>query len=327
MVPSWAGRCTKGPSVIPELPEVETVRRELASWLPGRTVLEAERMDAPAGPKYAGLERLPGQRIEAVQRRGKFLLLPLVHMPADARRAQGGSARQDGHSEAKGDELVVHLGMTGVVRRTPPPGHLRVRLRLSGPAPSDLYFQDVRRFGRFTVVPAGDYRHLPTLAALGPDALDQAFTTEGFRRALARSGVAIKTLLLSQRVVAGVGNIYADEALWRVGVHPLRPARQLRRAQVVALHGALLEVLEASLALQGTTLYDYRTVNGEVGAFLQELAVYGHAGEPCRRCGTRLERLVVGQRGTHVCPRCQPAPRRASRRVTRRAPRRTRRAA
>ena len=317
MAPSWAGRCTKGPSAIPELPEVETVRRELASWLPGRTVLDAERVDAPAGPKYAGLERLPGQRIERVLRRGKFLLLPLARTPVDAMRVDSSVARQGGDSEAGHDELIVHLGMTGVVLRTPPPGHLRVRLRLSGPEPSDLYFQDVRRFGRFTVVPAGDYRRLPTLAALGPDALDPAFTAEGFRRSLSRSGVAIKTLLLSQRVVAGVGNIYADEALWRVGVHPLRPARQLRRAQVVALHGALLEVLEASLAVQGTTLYDYRTVNGEVGAFLQELAVYGHAGEPCRRCGARLERLVVGQRGTHVCPRCQPAPRRALRRARR----------
>ncbi len=286
------------------------MRRELEPWLTGRTVLAAERVDAPPGPKYAGLEGLPGHRIEAVTRRGKFLIMPL--------RGPASTAGVDA-------ELIVHLGMTGVVRRTPPPGHLRVRVAFDGLEPATLYFQDVRRFGRFTLVSAGDYRSLPTLASLGPDALDPAFTVGGFRRALAGSEVAIKPLLLSQRPVAGVGNIYADEALWRVGVHPLRPARTLSRAQVVALHGAVIDVLEESVALQGTTLYDYRTVNGEVGSFLERLAVYGHDGEPCARCGTTLEKLVVGQRGTHVCPRCQVAPRRRrTRRAATRVPSRTR---
>jgi len=288
------------------------VRRELEPWLTGRTVLAAERVDAPPGPKYAGLEGLPGHRIEAVTRRGKFLIMPL----------RGPASTSTGGVVA---ELIVHLGMTGVVRRTPPPGHLRVRVAFDGLEPATLYFQDVRRFGRFTLVSAGDYRSLPTLAALGPDALDPAFTPSAFRRALARSEVAIKTALLSQRAVAGVGNIYADEALWRVGVHPLRPARSLTKAQVEALHGAIVDVLEESVALQGTTLYDYRTVNGEVGAFIERLAVYGHDGEPCARCGTRLEKLVVAQRGTHVCPRCQVAPRRrAARRSTTPTPSRTR---
>ena len=225
-------------------------------------------------------------------RRGKFLLLPLATPDAERR-----------------DELVIHLGMTGVISPTPPLSHLRVRVTLDGPEPSTLYFRDVRRFGRFTVVRAGDYAALPTLAALGPDALDPAFTPERFARALSGSGVAIKTLLLSQRPVAGVGNIYADEALWRVGVHPLRAARRLTRVQARALHGAIVAVLEESVALQGTTLYDYRTVNGEVGAFLERLAVYGHDGDPCPRCGSTIEKLLVGQRGTHVCRRCQPPPR------------------
>jgi len=313
MARSSVGRSTKGPSRIPELPEVETVRRELEPWLTGRTVLSAERVDAPPGPKYAGLERLPGHRIEAVTRRGKFLIVPL-RGPA----TMGAGAAVDA-------ELIVHLGMTGVVRRTPPPGHLRVRVTFDGPEPATLYFQDVRRFGRFTLVRRGDYRGLPTLASLGPDALDPAFTASGLRRALAGSEAAIKTVLLSQRPVAGVGNIYADEALWRVGVHPLRPARALSKAQVEALHGAIVDVLEESVALQGTTLYDYRTVNGEVGAFIDRLAVYGHDGEPCARCGTTLEKVVVGQRGTHVCPRCQVAPRRRrARGATARAPSRTR---
>jgi formamidopyrimidine-DNA glycosylase len=206
--------------------------------------------------------------------------------------------------------LVIHLGMTGVVSPSPPASHERVRLELDGPEPRTLHFRDVRRFGRFLVLPGGDRSSLPTLADAGPDALSPEFTAAGLRRALARSEVAIKTALLSQRPVAGVGNIYADEALWRVRLHPLRPSRSVAAEGARALHGAIVDVLRESVALQGTTLYDYRTVNGEVGAFLERLNVYGHAGDPCPRCGTTIERLVVGARGTHVCPRCQPRPRR-----------------
>jgi formamidopyrimidine-DNA glycosylase len=234
--------------------------------------------------------------VREVTRRGKFLLLPLE---------RGGAA--------SGDELVIHLGMTGVVGAAPPPAHLRVRLELDGPQPSVLYFRDVRRFGRFLVARAGRYEGLPTLQALGPDALSDEFAPAGFGAALARSGVPIKAALLSQRAVAGVGNIYADEALWRARIHPLRPARRLTRHEVRALHQAIREVMAAAVEAQGTTLYDYRTVAGEVGAYRERLAVYGHAGEPCPRCGSAIERLVVGQRGTHACPRCQRRPRREKR--------------
>jgi formamidopyrimidine-DNA glycosylase len=275
------------------LPEVETVRRELAPWLPGRTVRAVVRVDAPVGPKTAALERAVGQRIESVERRGKFLLLPL---------------RRPGAVECE-DELVIHLGMTGVLSPTEPAHHVRLRLELDGPAPAKLYVQDTRRFGRVLVVPRGDHRSLPTLAGMGPEPLSDGFTTKGFRTALGRSGMSIKTFLLSQRPVAGVGNIYADEALWRVGVHPLMPANRLSRAQANALHAAVRDVLGAAVAAQGTTLYDYRTVHGEVGAYLEQLAAYGHDGDPCPRCGTPIVKLVVGQRGTHVCPRCQRPPR------------------
>ncbi len=272
------------------------MRRELSPWLPGRTIRAVVRVDAPVGPKTASLERAVGRRIEAVERRGKFLLLPLRHPDAGACE----------------DELVIHLGMTGVLSPTPPEHHVRLRLDLDGAAPATLYVQDARRFGRVLVVPRGDHRSLPTLAAMGPEPLDDAFTVAGFRAALARSGMAIKTFLLSQRPVAGVGNIYADEALWRVGVHPLRPASRLTRSQAEALHGAIRDVLGAAVAAQGTTLYDYRTVNGEVGAYLERLDAYGHDGDPCPRCGTSIVKLVVGQRGTHVCPNCQRAPRGAA---------------
>ncbi len=258
-------------------------------------MLVVERVDAPPGPKTANLERAVGQRIEAVTRRGKFLLLPL-------RRS---SAAPSGGDAVPGDELVVHLGMTGVLSPRPPVSHLRLRLRLDGPEPDVLYVQDARRFGRVLVVPSGDYRTLPTLAAMGPEPLSSAFTVVAFAAALARSGQPVKAHLLSQRPVSGVGNIYADEALWRARVHPQTPARALSRARVRALHAAIREVLAAAVELQGTTLYDYRTVNGEVGAYLEKLDAYGHDGDPCPRCGAPIVRIVVGQRGTHLCPRCQ----------------------
>jgi formamidopyrimidine-DNA glycosylase len=251
--------------------------------LTGRTIVSAELVDAAPGPKYAALTRAAGQCIGGVRRRGKFLLLPL----------------------SRGDELVIHLGMTGVISPFRPEGHVRVRLVLNEGRQSALYFRDVRRFGRFMVVPAGDYRLLPTLSAMGPEPLSEEFTAVAFRRALARSGTPIKTCLLSQKPVAGVGNIYADEALWRARIHPETPARSVPAARVGPLRDAIRSVLEASISAQGTTLNDYRTVNGEVGAYLEQLAVYGHAGEPCRRCGSEIARKVVGARSTHFCPRCQ----------------------
>ncbi len=271
---------------MPELPEVETVRRELAPWLTGRTILRARRADAPRGPKYSHLEEAEGRRILEVNRRGKFLLLPL----------------------SGGREMVIHLGMTGILSPKRPDEHLRVRLELSGRDRTTLYFKDARRFGRFLVVPQGAYRTLPTLAQMGPEPLDAGFTTDAFLALLRASRAPIKAFLMSQRPVAGVGNIYADEALWRARIHPTTPAARISRAKVEALRRAIVAVLEASLVAQGTTIHDYRTVNGEVGRFLEQLAVYGHDREPCRRCGATLAKMVVGQRGTHFCPRCQRRP-------------------
>lgn len=248
---------------------------------------------APLGPKYAGLERALGRTIEAVDRRGKFILVPL----------------------SGGLELVAHLGMTGVLAQAAPAEreakHLRVRMELSGAAPNVLYFIDPRRFGRFLVVERGQYAALPTLAALGPEPLEPAFTVAAFSEALARSRMSVKAYLLGQRPVAGVGNIYADEALWLAHVHPLTPADELTPAQVRALHEAVRGVLGAAVAAQGTTLSDYRTLLGRTGEYARQLNVYGRAGEACPRCGTTLERLVVGQRGTTYCPSCQRAPRAA----------------
>ena len=268
---------------MPELPEVETVRRELEPWLTGRTIVKAERVDAPPGPKYAGLERAAGQRVEAVNRRGKFLLLPLE----------------------RGDDLVIHLGMTGIVSPRDPGKHVRVRLELDEGENPTLYFQDVRRFGRFLLVPTGDYTSLPTLHAMGPEPLSDAFNPEQLAEAFAKSSVAVKTYLLSQKPVSGVGNIYADEALWASKIHPLTPSNRVPKRQIPLLVTMIKDVLTASLAVQGTTLRDYRTVGGEVGAYLDELNAYGQKEAPCPRCGTPISKIVVAGRGTHFCPKCQ----------------------
>ena len=268
---------------MPELPEVETVRRELDAWLPGREIKRAERVEAPSGPKYAGLRRAAGQRIEGVDRRGKFLLLPL----------------------SRGDELVVHLGMTGVISDRDPGEHLRVKLTLSGRSRRHLYFQDVRRFGRFLVVKAGVYDGLPTLASMGPEPLEPAFDAEQLHAGLQRSTAPIKSCLLSQKPVAGLGNIYIDEALWRARIHPRTAAKRVSKNKTTRLHEAIVNVLRASLEAKGTTLNDYRQVDGEEGEFAEQLDAYGRAGLPCRRCKHPLSHATIGQRSTCFCSRCQ----------------------
>ncbi|MDP6935295.1 MAG: bifunctional DNA-formamidopyrimidine glycosylase/DNA-(apurinic or apyrimidinic site) lyase, partial [Myxococcota bacterium] len=267
--------------MIPELPEVETVRSHLAGWLPGRTIRSARLADAQ-GPKYVNLERAAGQRIHSVERRGKYLVLPL----------------------SGGDELIVHLGMTGRIRATAPDGHLRVVVELDGPAPSTLYFEDTRRFGRFLVAPDGDRSAVPTLAKMGPEPLEPEFTVACLARGLQSRG-SIKPLLHSQRAVAGLGNIYIDEALWRARIHPLQPAHRVSRQKVGRLHEAIVEILSAAVERGGTTLQDFRDVEGRSGGYGADLQVYGRAGESCTRCDAVLRRLLVAQRGTTFCPRCQ----------------------
>jgi formamidopyrimidine-DNA glycosylase len=267
---------------MPELPEVETVRRQLEPWLLDRRIRAAHLVHAPAGPKYAGLDRAAGRRILAVRRRGKFLLLPL-------------SDSQD---------LIIHLGMTGSLTAGPGDGHVRVALELSGPPPRRLYFRDPRRFGRLLVVPAGDYGSLPTLHRMGPEPLEREFSLDAFVLAL-ESRASIKAHLLSQRAVAGLGNIYVDEALWRARIDPRRPSCSLSRRKIAELRRAIRAVLRESIAAKGTTLSDYRTVDGGTGRFRDKLRVYGHNAEPCPRCGRAIAKIVLAGRGTHLCTRCQ----------------------
>lgn len=274
---------------MPELPEVETIRRQLAPRLEGREVLAA---GAHPSAKFATAVDAIGGRITVLRRRGKYLLAELDH---DL-------------------DLVVHLGMTGVLALEPgaepaaPSTYLRAWWGLgpsaSGEPPVVLTYTDVRRFGRTVTVPHGEHGALPTLAGLGPEPLDDGFTVEHLRTALRRAGAPLKAVLLGQRVVAGVGNIYCDEACWRAGVHP--GSRNVPAARVPALHAAIRDVLREGIDHGGTTLRDYRDGDGASGSHQQHLDCYGRAGEPCTRCGTRLERSVVAARGTTSCPTCQP---------------------
>jgi formamidopyrimidine-DNA glycosylase len=265
---------------LPELPEVETIRRQLAPLVVGRRLGEAW---AFPHPKFTPALEVTGASVEGVERRGKYLLLGL-----DDDR-----------------ELVVHLGMTGSLRVRPPgdagDAYVRAWWALDGGGEA-LEYRDVRRFGRLAVAEGG--RYAGTLAVQGPDALDRSLTADAFWRSLRASRRAVKTQLLSQRPIAGVGNIYADEALWRARINPAR--RTVTRAQAAALLDAVRDVLTESLLYGGTTLSDYRTVEGREGRNQQRLDVYGQAGLPCPRCGTELRSRTLDGRTATWCPTCQP---------------------
>jgi formamidopyrimidine-DNA glycosylase len=265
---------------MPELPEVETVRRQLDPLLRGRRVLDA---GSHWSAKFTPALEAVGPMVEGVGRRGKYLLVGL----------------DDGR------ELIVHLGMTGNLHpRAPgeePSPYNRAWWALDDDTVLD--FDDTRRFGRIAVVPAGDHRTLPMLHRLGPEPFDEAFTPLTLWQGLRASTARVKTQLLHQRVVAGVGNIYADEALWDAGVNP--GSRLVSRAQAGRLHGALREALQHGIDHGGTTLRDYRAVDGEAGRNQERLSCYGRYGLPCLRCGTTLRRRVIDGRGTTWCPACQ----------------------
>jgi formamidopyrimidine-DNA glycosylase len=245
----------------------------------GRRVVEAW---AHPSPKFTPALEAAGARFTGVARRGKYLLLSL----------------DDGR------ELVVHLGMTGRLRlRDPDDDRTFTRAWWELDDGTTLEYRDVRRFGRLHVVPAGEYATIPTLWRQGPDAVDAELDADDLWRALRRSRRVVKTQLLSQRPLAGVGNIYADEALWSAGIHP--GSRQLSRARSAALLVALREVLDAGIRNGGTTLRDYRSVDGSAGRNQLHLHCYGRAGEPCERCGAVLRRVVLDARSTTFCPRCQ----------------------
>ena len=265
---------------MPELPEVETIRRQLAPRLQGRRIHDARSHDSE---KFTPAKDAIGTTVLGMSRRGKYLITNL----------------DDGR------ELIVHLGMTGSLAITPDfpdDPYIRAWWQLDGD--EFLYYRDVRRFGRIRCVPAGQYEAIPTLATQGPDALSPDFTPEGFYQALRQSRRRIPTQLLSQRPVAGVGNIYGTEALWMAGIHPVK--RRISRQAAERLHGALVQVLEGGLADGGTTLRDYRNAEGDEGSHQHALACYGRSGQPCLRCATPLQHRVYDARTLTFCPQCQP---------------------
>jgi formamidopyrimidine-DNA glycosylase len=277
---------------MPELPEVETIRRQLAPHLEGRRILTAEVFDPrwtrPEPPSLIE-DALPGRTVERVGRAGKYLVW-----------------------ELSGDlYLLVHLRMTGSLLFDPTdePTHTRARFALDGG--HRLIYVDPRRFGTGHLMPGEAARDSYLGQRIGIEPLTPEFTVEHLR-ALARNRTApVKSFILDQRRIAGVGNIYADEALFRAKIHPLRPAGKLTRAQLADLRDAIEQSLADGIEAKGATIDDFRHVDGARGSFQDRFLVHTRAGEPCVRCGTPIRKLVVGGRGTYVCERCQPRPRRA----------------
>jgi formamidopyrimidine-DNA glycosylase len=274
---------------LPELPEVETTRRGIAPYVVGRRVtgviLRRADLRWPIPPEIS--ERLPGQRIDAVERRAKYLLL---HTAA-------GSA-------------LLHLGMTGVLRVLPPDApvgkhdHVDIALeRTSTQAPRILRFTDPRRFGCLLWQPPDTIHEL--LAKLGPEPLTDDFDGDLLWHRSRGRTAAVKLFLMDNAVVVGVGNIYASEALFRAGIDPRKPASSLSRARYARLAAEVKRLLAWAIERGGTTLRDFLAPDGAPGYFFRELMVYGRAGEPCHVCGTPIRQVVLGQRSTFWCPRCQ----------------------
>src|SRR4051812_26462461 len=272
---------------MPELPEVETVRARLAPLLSGRRFERVEihdpRLVRPYEPAEVAAE-LEGERVAAVERRGKYLIV----------RFESGRA------------LLVHLRMTGSLRHTSgdlaEDPHRRAVIRLDNG--SDVTYRDVRRFGTWLLLEPGELE--PYLdARIGEEPLDALFTAARLGERLAGRRAPVKSALLDQRTLAGMGNIYVDEALWRARIHPLRPAESLDRNELRRLHTAIKKALEAGVARQGSALRDHRPPAGERGTMQHEFKVYGRGGEPCDRCGTPISKSRVGGRGTWFCPTCQ----------------------
>jgi formamidopyrimidine-DNA glycosylase len=270
---------------VPELPEVETIRAQLAPRLEGRMLARVEILDprlTRPHDLFEVAEELEGDVVLAVERRGKYLVFRL----------------------ARGLALLVHLRMTGSFGFTPTT-HERAVLELDDG--SRLAYRDVRRFGTWLVLEPVDIE--PYFAAKnGVEPLGARFTGAWLASRLAARRAPLKAVLLDQRVVAGLGNIYADEALWRARVNPLRQANGLGPEEVARVQRAIRAALRAGIEREGSTLRDYSTPDGTEGSMQDEFRVYGRYGAPCPRCRKPISKTRVGGRGTWFCPRCQPLP-------------------
>jgi formamidopyrimidine-DNA glycosylase len=276
---------------MPELPEVETVVRGLRAALPGRGIVSVRlgKTDFIDDPVALG-ESLPGRRIASVERIGKFIHLQLAPHGPDAP-----------------SHLLVHLGMTGrlVVRAAdePAPPHTHVYFELDDGR--ELRYTDIRRFGQMLLL--RDAKIAELRERLGEDALN--ISAEEFRRRLAGRRSRIKALLLDQSVLRGVGNIYADEGLWRARLHPARLAAKLTGEEIDRLRQAIQRVLNDAIRLRGSSISDFVDSDGQPGGYQKWHRVYARENKPCYRCRTIVRRVIVAGRSSHFCPRCQPVPR------------------
>jgi formamidopyrimidine-DNA glycosylase len=273
---------------MPELPEVETMVRDLSSRIVGRSIVDVD-LPFPGEIRYPDplefVDRVAGRTITGITRRAKYALFALD----------------------SGDLLIVHRGMTGslLLRDVgdPPDSHVRVAFRLDDGR--ELRFNDSRKFGRLYLIDgSGTERDFPW-TRMGPEPLLDDFTAAVLEQRLTGRTAPIKPLLLGQNVVAGLGNIYADEALHLAQIHPKRHTNTLARDEIVKLHAAIVAVLREAVEGRGTTFNSYMDFEGRAGRFQDELRVFRRNGSPCPVCGTDIIKLVVGGRGTHICPDCQ----------------------
>lgn len=274
---------------MPELPEVETVRRTLERLIVGRTIervsVRLPRIVQRAEPEVF-CRALAGQTIREVGRRGKFLRIVMDDVT-----------------------LVSHLRMEGRYglydAEEPAETHTHVIFHFTDG--KELRYKDVRQFGTMEIFPAGKELEAPPLCKLGAEPLDEAFTLAKFKRILAGRTTKMKPLLLDQSHIVGIGNIYVDESLFRARIHPERTADSLSGLEWKRLHAAIVSTLTEAVEAGGSSIKSYVNGQGEMGMFQQRLSVYGRKGEPCPSCGGPIAKTVVGGRGTHFCPKCQPS--------------------
>lgn len=274
---------------MPELPEVETVKKGLLHLVQHKRIAEVivrwpKIVEVPTAEEFC--QNLIGEQIETIHRRGKFLLFKLTHF-----------------------DLISHLRMEGKYEYFPEEDlaqvdkHTHVIFKFTDG--SQLHYNDVRKFGRMILVKKDQGLLYKGIQKLGPEPTSDEFDLTNFASKLQKSTSFIKPLLLNQKVVAGLGNIYTDEALWFAKIHPQQPASTLTHGQIENLRVAIIEVLDRAVKAGGTTIRSYKNALGEAGAFQMDLMVYGKTDEPCPRCGTPITKIQVGQRGTHFCPYCQ----------------------
>jgi len=285
---------------MPELPEVETVARGLRHAILGRRIVsvslgKTDFIDDPVALE----EHLPGRTIDAVERFGKFMLLRLSAAAATGRAPSNG--------DASPASLLVHLGMTGQLAPSPaaqPRGkHTHVCLLLDDGR--ELRYTDARRFGRIAYLTENPLSE--ELSAQGADPLE--VTKEEFAGRIRSRRARIKALLLDQSVLRGVGNIYADESLWKAKIHPARLGAKLSAVETETLHRELQKVLQKAIALRGSSISDFLDAEGEPGEYQRHHRAYGREGKPCHRCKTTIRRGIVAGRSSYYCPKCQPPPR------------------